>query len=572
MRKSVSASIALLAVGSLALTGCGQKNSSGNEASKAATGTQTSASAPLEALNLKSRDQVKDGGTVRFTIETLPTAWNGWNVDNNTADLNSLIWGFVGVTNFDIGKDATPKANTNFLKSYDVKVADKKQTVTLHLNPNAKWNNGRTIDYTDYVATWKANNGSDSAFKNATSDGYNQITSIEKGASDTDVVIKYKSTYPDWTATWSSVMPKEGCSDAKTFNSGWNTYKNEWMTGPFALDHVDQAQKTLYLKRNDKWWGDKAKLDTASFRAMDTAAMTKGFANKEIDVVNNIITKDGYESAKKRADGELRAAGSLQWRHFTFNTKDSALTDMNVRQAIVKGINREAIARSDLAGLPIDASTVMLGNHFFMPGQAGYKDNSGDFKYDPEAAKKQLDEAGWKMSGDYRVKDGKTLTINYAMLTGVPTSENEGALLKQDMQKIGVKVNLVNTPSDSMNKVLTSHSFGIMAFTWVGTPYPMANVRQIYGASAEGKTTPSESNFSQLVDPRIEKLIPQIDSEMDVAKRQELTNEADKYIWDNVMTLPLYRRIQFVAVPKNLANFGSSTFETTRTEDIGFQK
>ncbi|MBD4447247.1 ABC transporter family substrate-binding protein, partial [Xanthomonas citri pv. citri] len=85
-------------------------------------------------------------------------------------------------------------------------------------------------------------------------------------------------------------------------------------------------------------------------------------------VADTIITKDGYETAKKRDDADMRAAGSLQWRHFTFNAKSANLSDKNVRQAIVKGINRPAIARSDLAGLPVQADSVMLGNHFFMPG------------------------------------------------------------------------------------------------------------------------------------------------------------------------------------------------------------
>lgn len=158
------------------------------------------------------------------------------------------------------------------------------------------------------------------------------------------------------------------------------------------------------------------------------------------------------------------------------------------------------------------------------------------------------------------------------MLTGVPTSENEGALLKQNMAAIGVTVNLVNTPSDSMNDVLTNHSFGIIAFTWQGTPYPMNNVRQIYGAASEGSSKASESNFSQLVDPKLEKLIPQIDTEEDQTKRIALTNQADKIIWDNVMTTPLYRRAQFAAVPKNLANYGAATFQTVPTQDIGFEK
>ena len=570
MRKTLTTAVAALAVGSLALTGCGQKNQSGGDQNK--SDKATSASAPLAALNIKPRDQIKDGGTLRLTITTLPTGWNPMQVDNNSVDLQPTIWQFIGVNNFDIAEDGTPKPNPNYIESVKVDTKDGKQVVTLHLNPKAKWNSGRTIDYTDYQATWKSSNGENDKFLPATTDGFNQVTSVEKGAKDTDVVIKYKATYPDWTATWSSVLPKEGISDPNTFNSGWKTPNPDWFTGPFTPTKVDQASKTLTVKRNDKWWGDKAKLDTVTFKAMEDAAKTKAFANKEIDAASGIVTKDGYQTAKKRPDAEMRQAGSLQWRHFTFNAKSASLSDKEVRQAIVKGINRPAIAKSDLAGLPVQADSVMLGNHFFMPGQPGYKDNSGDFKYDPKAAEKQLEDAGWKKQGDYRVKDGKTLTVNYAQLTGVPTSENEGALFKQDMAKIGVKVNLVNTPSSDMQKVLTNHSFDVIAFTWQGTPYPMANVRQIYGAAAEGSKKPSQSNFSQIIDPEVEKLIPQIDTEMDVNKRRELTNEADKHIWDDVMVLPLYRRIMFSGAPKNLANYGSATFQRTRGEDIGYVK
>ena len=570
MRKTLTTAVAALAVGSLALSGCGQKNQSGGDQNKG--DKTTSASAPLAALNIKPRDQIKDGGTLRLTITMLPTGWNPMQVDNNTVDLNSIIWQFIGVNNFDITEDGTPKPNPNYIKSVTVDTKGGKQVVTLHLNPKAKWNSGRTIDYTDYRATWKSSNGENDKFLPSTTDGFNQISSVEKGDKDTDVVITYKTTYPDWTTALSTVLPKEGVKDPHTFNDGWKTLNPDWFTGPFIPMKIDEASKTLTVKRNGKWWGDKSKLDTVSFKAMDSATQTKAFANKEIDAASNITTEDGYRTVQKRPDVEMRQAGSVQWRHFTFNTKSTMLSDKKVRQAIVKGINRPAIARSDLAGLPVSPDTLMLGNHLFMPGQAGYRDNSADYKYDPEAAKKGLDEAGWKKQGDYRVKDGKTLTINYVQLTGVPTSENEGALFKQDMAKIGVKVNLVNTPSDSFTQTLSSHSYDVIAFTWNGTAYPMANIRQIYGAAAEGSKQPSQSNFAQIVDPEVEKLISKIDTESDVSKRRELANQADKTIWDDVMTLPLYRRMSFTAVPKNLANFGASTFQTVRAEDIGFQK
>lgn len=573
MRKSAMSAIALLAVGSMALTGCGQKNQNNGE--KGSSGGND-AKIALTDMNPKSRDELKDGGTLRFAISQLPSNWNLMSIDGNGVD-NNTIGAFTLPGNWIYDEHAEYKPDPDYLESYDVKDAkdnNGKQVVTLHLNPKAKWNSGRTIDWSDYEATWKAANGSNDAFKPATTDGWNQIESITKGDKDTDVVVTFKSSYPDWSAVLSGPLPKEGVATPDAFNTGWTTFKPEWHSGPFTLDKVDTAQKTITLKRNDKWWGDKAKLDTVVFRQLDDATQTKAFANKEIDVVNTIITKDGYDTAKKRDDAAMRSAGSLQWRHFTFNSKAGALSDINVRQAINKGINRESIARSDLAGLPVNPDDVMLGNHFFMPGQEGYENNVGDLKYDVEAAKKQLDEAGWKLAdGDkVRKKDGKELSINYARLTGVPTSENEGDRLQQDMANLGVKVNMVNTPPDSFSKTLTSHSFGVIAFTWQGTNYPLANVRQIYGAASEGSKQPSQSNYSQLVDPELEKLIPQIDTEMDAKKRIDLGNEADRIIWKNVQTLPLYQRVRFAAVPKNLANYGAATFQSYRAQDIGFVK
>lgn len=571
MRKPASA-VAILAVSALALTACGSPTSSTGSASQ---GGGDNAGPALAALNEKPREELKEGGSVRFAISLLPTNWNFMAIDGNGVD-NSNIANYTMPVNWVYAEDATFEPNKNFVESYEVTdpTDGKGQVITLKLNPNAKWNSGRTIDWTDYEATWKAQNGSNKAFNSTTTDGFNQITSVAKGEKDTDVVVTFKAAYPDWSSVLSTVMPKEGVATPEAYNTGWTSFKDEWHTGPFAFDKVDKAQKMITLKRNDKWWGDKSLLDSVSFRQLETPADVNAFANNEIDVVDTMINATAVNTAKKRADADIRAAGSLQWRHFTFNGKAGNLADQNVRQAIVRATNREAIAKSDLVGLPINPSELMLGNHFFMPGQEGYQDNSGDFAYDVEAAKKQLDEAGWKLpeGKTIREKAGKPLTVKYSVLTGVPTSENEGKLLQSDLAKVGIDLKFVNIAPDDFSKNLQAHSFEIMAFTWQGTNYPMANVRQIYGAKNEGDTVPSESNYAQLVNPEIEKLIPQIDTEADKTKRQELTNQVDKLIWEEVHTLPIYRRVGYTATPKNLANYGAATFKSIKVEDIGYLK
>ena len=52
------------------------------------------------------------------------------------------------------------------------------------------------------------------------------------------------------------------------FNEGW---KERPLTtaGPFKLGAIDLTAKTMTLVRNEKWWGDRAKLDRIVFRAID---------------------------------------------------------------------------------------------------------------------------------------------------------------------------------------------------------------------------------------------------------------------------------------------------------------
>ncbi len=538
---------------------------------------EESGALPLSDMNKVPRDELTQGGELRWAISLLPGNWNGLNVDGNTVSLDRID-DFVMPNNWIFADDASFVPDPDYVIDYELTPATdtEGQVVVLNLNPDAKWNSGDTIDWEDYEATWAACNGTQEDFNCASTDGYNQIVSVEQGDSPTQVVVTFESSYPDWSAVLSGVYPAEGIVDAATFNDAWagTNFNPDWHTGPFAFDGLNEAERILTLVPNPNWWGEPPLLDKVTFQELQNPADVQAFANGEVDVVETMIDSNSVDLSSNRTDGAIRTAGSLQWRHFTINSKGDILSDLDVRQAIVKATNREAIARSDLAGLPVDAAQLMLGNHFFMPGQQGYVDNSGDFAYDPEAAMAQLDAAGWVLpdGADVRVKDDVPLEIDYAMLTGVATSENEGKLLQADLANVGIQLNLVNTPTDDFVSTLVGRNFEIIAFTWQGTNYPMNNVRQIYGAAAEGSEEPSDSNFADLVLPEIEALIPQIDTETDLQTRIDLTNEVDLLIWENVHTLPIYRRQSFTAVPENLANFGASTFELSslQVEDIGY--
>ncbi|MFC5370629.1 ABC transporter family substrate-binding protein [Arcanobacterium bovis] len=564
------ASFALLASAALVLGACSSADSGkGGADSKSLPGTD---------VNRVDRDKLAKGGNLRLAISSMPTNYNYMQFDGTTGDVSRLNT-FIGVGNWIYAEDGTFKENKNYVESY--KFDDKedgavKQTVTLKLNPKAKWNSGRAIDYTDYVATWDACNDEavdpekanpDAQFLCGSTDGWKEISSIEKGKDQFEVVVKYSKKYPDWSANLSGVYPAEGMKDAVTFNKGWTDLSkiNNFYTGPFKVASVDNAKGVITLAKNENWWGEAPLLDTVTFSAMEVGAQATAFANKELDVVDMIVDAETYGLAKGRQDGDIKMSASVQWRHFTVNTKTGVLADKKMRQAIQKGINTDDIIASDLAGLPSAKMDMKLGNHFFMPNQKGYKDNS--VKYDPEAAKKEIEDLGYKFNETtkYYEKDGKPLGFKYLRLPETPTSANEGASLQSQMKEIGVKVDFEDTTSKEFFTKIGKGEFETVAFTWQGTPYPMANIGQIYGPN-------SKMNYSGLNDPKIAEYITKVASETDPEKRIELTNEVDKIIWDNVMTIPIYYRATLTAVPKNLANYGATAFETFLPENIGYTK
>jgi hypothetical protein len=141
--------------------------------------------------------------------------------------------------------------------------------------------------------------------------------------------------------------------------------------------------------------GGKPKLDRIITRALETDAAVNAFVNGEVDVNEITVDASAYKRVSSVKGAEVRVAGGPDFRHITFNGTSPNLSDPKVRQAIAMAINRQAIAKADLTGLPWPART--MDNHFLVNTQAGYKENAGTVgQFNPEQAKRMLDEAGWK--------------------------------------------------------------------------------------------------------------------------------------------------------------------------------
>ncbi|MFF4777695.1 ABC transporter family substrate-binding protein [Microtetraspora fusca] len=569
--RRLAALIALLVVGTA--TAC-SGGSSGDDQGSHATGS-------LKAydINPVPRDKVKDGGTLKWGLSTFPAQWNVNQADGDSGE----AWAVIGAL-MPIAFRSDEKGRLSLDRDYvlQAKVTEKAshEVVTYRLNPKAKWSDGKPITWHDFAAQWKAMNGHDKAYGDYTGSGYDSVKSVTKGANDREVVVTFAEPFGEWRALFSPLYPRSATESVTAFNSGW-VNRIPVTAGPFKVEGLDPAAKTVTLVRDPSWWGDRAKLDRIVFRALQGNALVNSYSGGELDLFDAGLSPTAYDWGKSERTISVRQAGSTDFRQITLNAESPALSDVRVRQAIAVGIDRKAVISADLKGM--GWPTVPLNSHFYVHGQGAYQDNAGWLgTYDPARAGRLLDEAGWTMTAGTRKKNGQELVLRFLIPSDAPVARTEADTVRASLEKIGVKVAVVAVSSDDyFDKYIVPGQFDLTAFAYAASPFPVSANYGVYlnatGPSSGGKREEKQqaakqwdANLGRAGSPKIDSALFTAGSQLDQAKAAAKLNAADRLIWQQATVLPLFQRPQTVIARSTLANIGAPGFYDLRYTDIGF--
>ncbi|TDD83624.1 ABC transporter family substrate-binding protein [Actinomadura rubrisoli] len=556
VRRAVAA--AVLAVVAVAGSGCAGP-------SHGQSRTYASGRLPAYDINPVPRDRITNGGTLRWPLPEFPTQWNFNHVNGTKGVVEQIVQGALPYL-MRADEKAVPHPVREYLQSAELKRTEHGQSVTYRLNPRARWSDGTPIGYRDFAAQARALSGRDPRYQVSTVTGYRQIERIEPGPRGNVVKVTFNGTYADWRTLFSPLYPAAAYSSPAAFNAAW-VNRMPVTAGPFKLRGIDQTAKTVTMVRDPAWWGAPAKLDRIVYRTIDAGAVPGAFANNEIDLMDIGLDAGALHRALRVPGAAVRRAGGPDWRQFTFNAAGPILSDARVRQAVMLGIDRRAIARSDLSGLDVPVQT--LGNHFYVNTQDGYQDNSGELGgYDPARARRLLDEAGWAPHGKYRAKGGRVLALRFVVPSGVPGGKQEGELARALLERVGVRVDIEPVPADDVfDRYVTPGDFDIVPFSWLGTSFPVSPMKSVF-ARPHGDRI--QQNYTRTGTAALDAAMDRAIAEVDPAKVHVLVNHADRLVWRQASVLPLYQRPQIFATRADLANMGACGFYEPAYQDIGF--
>ena len=560
MRVFGKVGVVAIVAASLALAACG--GSKGSSSSGKTTGKKAQASSTQNDINPMAYDQVPSGGTLRWPIDSFPPDFNLYTVNGNDINVNNIMVATLPVVwHFDAG--STPTLNTDVVDKAE-QTSTSPQTIHYHLNPKAVWSDGTPITYKDFASMWSAMNGTNKTFQPASTNGYANITSVAKGDTDQDVVVTFKTTYPDWKSLFSPITPASLNATPTTFNKSW-VNGPLLAGGPFKVSSIDKTAKTITLVHNDKWWGRPAKLDKIQYITIDQSAQAKALQSNQVDFVDVGSSVATYATVKATPGVSIHKAGGPNWRHIDLGNT-GVMSDLKVRQAVMLSLDRVGDAKTLLG--PLDWPATVLDSHIWMNNQSQYKSTCGDFcNRDVAKADSLLESDGFTKGSDgVYAKDGKPINLTFIIPDGVKTSSDEAALQQKALQEAGIKVTIKSVPSDPFfPDYVQVGKFDLTIFSWIGTPFPISSAQSIY-------TSDGDQNYAKIGNKDIDTLYSQAVSELDPNKATDLTYQIDQKIWEEGHSVPLYQRPDLVATKSNLVNYGSFGFADVDYTSIGFKK
>lgn len=516
------------------------------------------------AINPKSVDEVRDGGNLRLATTSYPANWNTLSNDGNDADIADIERPMMP-RSFDTNAAGELSINRDYFTDIALTSTDPQQ-VTYTINPKAVWSDGNPITWEDIRSEANALSGRDKRFLIAITNGFEFVDKVERGVDDRQAVLTFGHPYAEWRGQFAgnaSLFPKSVTADPDSFN---NSLANAMgpSAGPFQVVSTDRSQGRIVLGHNPKWWGAEPKLDTITYSVLDRSAWTTALQNNELDLVQ-LTSVDDVQTVRNTGGLVVRRAPGNRWRHITFNgAPGSILSDPRVRVPISKAIDRQSIVNAIQNGLVENPKP--LNNHIFLQGQTGYQDNSLGF--DPTAAARELDAAGWKLNGNVREKDGRKLVIRDVMYND-PTWVQIAQIIQRNLADIGVGLTIDTKPGAGyFTDVIQPGDFDAAQFVWVGDAFAFSSIRQAYYYDPNDL----QGNYARVGSPELNALIDRALSELDPKQAIELANEVDRKVFEEGHSLPLMQSDGSFGVRADLANIGSPGLASYDYTKIGFVK
>src|SRR5271166_1410937 len=412
---------------------------------------------------------------------------------------------------WDLSKaDKPSEIKLGLATSYEIDPNDHKRWI-LHLRHGVKWHDGCDFKADDVVWNFQWRVDQKAPYFLAQQFAYSRtwLTNIKSVNKIDDYTVAFENNFVEslFPYSLSYVMMVSQCR-AKELNYDWVQYAlHPSGTGPYKFDRF-VAHQRLEMVPNTEYW-DKARIPKQDRLVLipmpEASTRTAALLSGQV----NWIEAPSPDAIDRLKAASMRIVTNVYPHNWSYqlNFVKGPFVDKRVRQAANYALNREDM-KDLLNGL-------MLEEYATVPPSTPYYGHPVIYKYDPAKAKALLNEAGCM-----------PCKLTFAISTSgsgqmQPLPMNE--LVKSQLDAVGFEVTLDTMDWNALLKLTregvdehpTTNAINVSRQTQ--DPFN-ALIRHVW----TGAWAPKGSNWGHFSNPEFDKLIDNILSEFDTAKRLAL--------------------------------------------------
>jgi oligopeptide transport system substrate-binding protein len=446
-------------------------------------------------------------------------------------------------------------------KSYDV--SSDGLTYTFHLQPNAKWSDGKPVTASDFVYGYKhllnpalaaayvdpffdgtiagaQNYGSVDVSSASAIDSFLSSLGLSAPDASTFVVkLQHAAAYFKWIATlWVGAPIRKDVVESAAggpFPSTDAAKATAWVNnaaaiignGPYKISEI-AAKDHVTLVPNPNYWGAASKLQKiVLYEISDGNTAFSQYQTGALDIINipladvTVVRNDPVLSKQAK----LIPTNSNFW--ISYNAHKTPLDKADVRMALSKSVDRTKLVNDIEHG----NGAAMTG--FVPKGLAGYDTSDNAQSFDPAAAKALLTKAGVSVAD---VSKLKLLTRN-----GTGSKTINQFLVDQWNTNLGTSIQVEVIDSKTVTSRIAKGQFDIYGLDgWIGD-YP--DQQDWFDIFLSGSC--HNLNWGCVTIPGYDDLVNKADAELDQAQRNKDYLTAQKMLIDQAVVGFMYQQYEY---------------------------
>ena len=480
-----------------------------------------------------------DPGTLVMIIESSPTNLDPRvGLDAVSERIDDLMFDDL------LTRDEHLNVQPGLALSWDVPDA---RTYIFHLRHGVRFHDGRPLLSRD--VKWTFDSLLQGKIRSTKAAAYRLVDHID---TPDDYTVIFHLKEPFATLLWNVSGPAIGIVP---YGTGDEISGHPIGSGAFRFVAAEQ-DKQVVIERSDNHWGVKPKLARVRFAVVPDATtraleLRKGSA----DIAMNALTPDMVLALKRDSDLQLLQGSGTILAYMAFNVRDQILKDARVRRAIAYAIDRGPMIHYLWRDFARPAESILP------PESWAYSSNQGESNFDPEHARRLLDEAGYPAVNGVRFHlEMKSSTEESTRLIA--------AVLQQQLREVGIVLDIRTFEFATFFSDVTRGAFQMYSLRWIGGNEDPDIFEYVFHSS---KFPPHGANRSYYSNPRVDAFIDQARQELDQNIRREKYAEIQRILAEDAPSINLWYLDNLLVHTRRVRNLSlspSGNYDFLRTAEL----